>query len=147
MIQSEYEAILRNILAMHTEAALHQLDGIRNTLSQKAKSVEVGIHLPQDEEGFFSIVVHPIGPDLFVLNKSIEPYRYLFDVRFIDGKLQPEVPLFEPDDVSFSVNDVIVDVSMGWLKHLWEQSGGVGLPAQAFGEDGYGSVGSIRLLP
>ncbi|WP_220217323.1 DUF6389 family protein [Gilliamella sp. ESL0441] len=72
----------------------------------------------------FSIIIHLIGPDLYVLNKVIEPYRELFDVKVIDNKLQPEVPLFDPYETPFSVNDLIIKVSIDWLKHIWDLSEG-----------------------
>lgn len=56
-------------------------------------------------------------------------------MRYIENRLQPDVPLFDPDEVSFSVNDTIVDVSIDWIKQIWALSEGVGIPAYAFGEE------------
>lgn len=126
---------LQNILNMHTQDAIAKIISIKAILPAKARSVEVGIHPTQDEEGMFSIMIHLIGPDLYVLNKAIEPYRELFGVKFIENKLQPEVPLFDPYETSFSVNDLIVEVGIDWLKQIWNLSGGLGIPAYAFGEE------------
>lgn len=93
------------------------------------------MHPSQDEDGQFSIMIHLIGPDLYVLNKAIEPYCELFDTLFVKNQVQPEVPLFDPDEASFSVNDSIVEVSINWIKQLWNLSGGIGIPAFAFGEE------------
>jgi hypothetical protein len=59
----------------------------------------------------------------------------------------PVVPLFDPFDQPFSVNDAIVDISMIWLKEVWAKSGGMsrGLPVTVEGEDGYGSTPVISL--
>lgn len=126
---------LQNILNMHTQDAIAKIISIKAILPAKARSVEVGIHPTQDEEGMFSIMIHLIGPDLYVLNKAIEPYSELFGVKFIENKLQPEVPLFDPYETSFSVNDLIVEVGIDWLKQIWNLSGGLGIPAYAFGEE------------
>ena len=36
-----------------------------------------------------------------------------------DGRMQPDVPTYDADEVRFSVNDTIVDVSMEWIEQLW----------------------------
>ena len=135
MTKTQYMIILKDILNRYTQDAIAKINHIKQILPEKARSVEVGIHPTQDEEGIFSIMIHLIGPDLYVLNKVIEPYRELFGIKFIDAKLQPEVPLFDPYQTPFSVNDLIVEVSIDWLKRIWNLSGGLGIPAYAFGEE------------
>lgn len=146
MTKTEYTTILQSILNMHTQDAIAKINSIKPILPEKARSVEVGIHPTQDEEGMFSIMIHLIGPDLNVLNKAIEPYRELFDVKFIENKLQPEVPLFDPYETPFSVNDLIVEVSIDWLKQIWNLSGGLGIPAYAFGEECSKPEGIVPLI-
>lgn len=133
MTKTEY--ITTHILNMHTQDAIDKIHQIKSILPKQANSVEIGVHPTQDEEGLFAIMIHLIGSDLYVLNKVIAPYRTLFDVKFVGNKLQPEVPLFDPDETSFSVNDVIVEVGIDWIKQLWVLSGGLGIPAYAFGEE------------
>ena len=146
MTKTEYTTILQSILNMHTQDAIAKINSIKPILPEKARSVEVGIHPTQDEEGMFSIMIHLIGPDLYVLNKAIEPYRELFDVKFIENKLQPEVPLFDPYETPFSVNDLIVEVSIDWLKRIWNLSGGLEIPAYAFGEECSKPEGIVPLI-
>jgi hypothetical protein len=45
------------------------------------------------------------------------------------------VPIFDPEEVSFSVNDIIVEAAIGWVKQVWALSGGLGIPAYVFGEE------------
>lgn len=145
MTNIEYTTVLQDILNMYTYDAVDKITCIKNILPEKASAVEVGIHPTQDEEGIFSIMIHLRGPDLYVINKAIAPYRVLFDVKFIDGKLQPEVPLFDSDDMPFSVNDLIVGVSLDWIKQIWALSGGLGIQAYAFGEEFSSPEGFISL--
>ncbi|EAT2183000.1 hypothetical protein EZ281_02490 [Salmonella enterica] len=135
MTKTEYMTALQDILRMHTQEAVDKICRIKNILPVKTSAVEVGIHPSQDEEGMFCVMIHLRGPDLYVLNKAIAPYRELFEVKFIDGNLQPEVPLFDPDEVSFSVNDLIVEVGIVWVKQIWALSGGLDVPAYVFGEE------------
>lgn len=116
---------------------------IKTNLPEKAKSVKVGIHPDQNEDGMFSIMVHLCGPDLYVLNKAIADYRLLFDVKFIGGKLQPNVPIMDPDEVSFSINDLIVEVSIDWVKTIWDLSGGLKILGYVFGDE----CSSTGLIP
>jgi hypothetical protein len=147
MTADEYKAVLKSVLQVHSQSALERLNTIKQSLPQKARQVMVGVHPGQSEEGFFDIVVHLDGPDLYVLNKAIAPYRFLFEVKCIDGQMQPDVPMFDPDEAVFSVNDAIVDTCMEWVEGLWQRLGGVVLPAFVFGEEGYGTVESKPLLP
>ena len=137
----EYKRTLLVVLRAHTDAALSALRSIDRSLPEKARSIRIVVHLPQDADGMFGVVVHLDGPDLFSLNKAIGDFRSLFEVRITDGKLCPGVPLFDPFDQPFSVNDAIVDVTMIWLKEVWAAFGGMStrLPVTVEGEDGYGN--------
>ncbi|KQS90546.1 hypothetical protein ASG68_03900 [Rhizobium sp. Leaf453] len=147
LTEEKYNTLLQSILMVHTQPALSQLNAIKQSLPKQARQFEIGIHPGQDGEGFFDVVVHLDGPDLYVLNKAIQPYRVLFSVKCIDGRMQPDVPMFDPGETLFCVNDVIVDVCMTWVEKLWSQSGGVGLPGYVFGEEGYGTISRKPLLP
>lgn len=135
MTETEYRAVLHDTLKRQTESALDLIFQIKINLPEKTEAVEFGIHPSQDEDGLFSVMVHLRGPELYVLNNAIGKYRELFDVKFIEGELQPNVPVFGHGDVSFSVNDVIVEVGVDWIDTLWSLSGGLGIPGYAFGEE------------
>ncbi|WP_146114135.1 DUF6389 family protein [Pantoea coffeiphila] len=145
MTKGEYASVLQNILKLHTQEAIDKIINIKRILPEKACIAEVGIHPTQDEEGMFSIIVHLCGPDLYLLNQVIAPYRVLFDVKDSEGKLQPDVPLFFPEETSFSVNDLIVEVSINWVQEIWALSGGLGIPAYTFGEECSNPEGLISL--
>ncbi|MDO1581521.1 DUF6389 family protein [Rhizobium oryzicola] len=139
--EGEYKSIIRTFLDARAPEAMAQLDKIRSKLPDHALEVRIGIHPGQGEEGFFDIMVHLEGPNLYVLNKAIQEHRSLFEVRCIDGKMQPDVPIFDGSvDAGFSVNDAIVDTCMEWIEYLWRGLGGMRIPAVMFGEDDYGST-------
>lgn len=145
MTEADYKSVLQNILRAHAPSAMENLRHIKQQLPIKTRMLMIGIHPGQGEEGFFDIVVHLDGPDLYVLNKAVAPYRTLFDVKCVDGRMQPDVPMYDTDEAPFSVNDAIVDISMEWVEELWRDFGGLGLPAQVFGEEGYGAVAAKTL--
>jgi len=143
LTETEYREVLQDTLKGYTQSAVDMIFKIKTNLPEKAKSVDVGIHPNQDEDGMFSVMVHLCGPDLYVLNKAIADYRLLFDVKFIGGKLQPNVPILDPDEVSFSINDLIVEVSIDWVKTIWDLSGGLKIPGYVFGDE----CSSTGLIP
>ena len=135
MTETQFTKALKDILNVHTQEAVEKIRRIRAILPEKTRAVEVGIHPCQDQDGTFSVMVHLRGPDVYVLNKTIAAYRELFDVKIIGGKLHPDVLLVDPEEVSFSVNDLIVETGIVWIKQIWILSGGLGIPAYIFGEE------------
>ena len=140
-----YTDTLLAILRDHTAAAVDRLRAIDGAMPLKAQNVQILVHLPQDAEGLFSVVVHLGGPDLHVLNKAIADHRTLFDVAFVGAEVRPPVPLFDPFDQPFPVNDAIVTIAMIWLKEVWTALGGwhCKLPVTVAGTDS--AVRSISL--
>lgn len=134
-METEYREILQDTLKSYTQSAVDMIFKIKINLPEKAKSVEIGIHPNQNEDGMFSVMVHLCGPDLYALNKAIADYRLLFDVKIIGGKLHPNVPTMDPDEVSFSINDLIVEVSVDWVKTIWNLPGGLRIPGYVFGDE------------
>lgn len=145
----EYKRVLLAVLRADTDAALSKLQKINGCLPEKTRAIRIMVHLPQDAEGMFSVWLHLDGPDLFVLNKAISDFRSLFEIRFVHGAVTPHVPLFDPFDQPFSVNDAIVDIAMVWLKEVWVAFGGMSrrLPVTIAGEDGYGTTPMMSLTP
>lgn len=143
----EYKHVLLAVLRAHSDNALSMLRSIDRRLPEKTRRVSIMVHLPQDADGMFTVMVHLDGPDLFALNKAISDFRSLFDVRVVDGAVTPCVPLFDPFDPQFSVNDAIVDIVMVWLQEVWTTFGGMNLrvPVTIYGEDGFGSTPTLTL--
>ncbi|NWC63320.1 DUF6389 family protein [Cedecea sp. P7760] len=135
MTATEYREVLKDTLKIHTQSAVDMIFKIKTNFPEKAKSVDVGIHSNQDQDRMFSVMVHLCGTDLYALNKAIADYRLLFDIKFIGGKLQPNTPILDPDEVSFSINDLIVEVGIDWINTLWDLSGGLKIPGYVFGDE------------
>ncbi len=141
MNPESYSAELLKILRSRSEQAINTLRAVDEILPDKVSGIMLGVHPSQEPDGMFGVLVHLEGPDLFVLNKVIDAHRYLFDVKFVDGQLIPQVPMFDPFDTDFEVNDVIVDTVLLWLEEIWLVFDGKmkKLPTQVFGEEGYGT--------
>lgn len=141
MDPEKYSLELLTILRRSSAQALSTLNAADTLLPEKASAVMLGVHPNQEPDGMFSVMIHLEGPDVHVLNKSIDGKRYLFDVKFVDEVFSPDVPMFDPFDTDFEVNDVIVDTALVWLEEIWSVFDGKmkNLPTTVFGEDGYGT--------
>lgn len=147
MTRDDYIQTLTRILDAHAPQALATLDGLVAALPAKAAGIHIVVFPDQDGEGTFSVVASLEGPDLFVLNKAIDAHRYLFDVVHTEEGLQPDVPQFDHDETDFDVQDTIVDTAMSWVERLWQARGGLPLPLQVYGEEGYGTREPLLLDP
>lgn len=138
---TEYAEVLGGILAAHDATALAQIRGALEHLPEEARQLHFGVHPDQDGEGTFDVMIHLDGPDLYVLNKAIAPYRKLFEIKRVPGGLNVAVPLFDPDAVDYEVRDVIADTAMDWVTRLWPKVGGVSpdLPVLAFCDEDWGN--------
>ncbi|MDQ8034184.1 MAG: DUF6389 family protein [Bordetella sp.] len=147
MTQADYRQALLAILDQHRDAARATLLALIAALPERAREIHFAIHPDQDGEGTFSIVASLDGPDLFVLNRAVEPHRYLFDVRHTERGVEPEVPMFAPGETDFDVQDTIVDTAMEWVESLWNACARnhTPLPGMVYGEEGYGTREPILL--
>lgn len=138
--EESYADCLREQLAAHEESALGKLHKAIDVLPLKVESLDVGVHLSQDEDGSFTVRVHANGPDLYVLNKAIDPWAVLFDGRAHGFQDMPaNVPGFDPCDLPFDVAGTIATECVAWLRGLWERASlpGFELPVTVFVENGW----------
>ena len=110
MGEEEYKTKLRKILEENSETAIGKLELVFQELPQKSKRADLIIFPDQDGEGTFTVRVSISGPDLFVLNKAIEANACLIEVQHTPNGLEPNVPLMDPFNCSFEVNDALADV-------------------------------------
>jgi len=147
MEENEYRIELRKALLENSAGAIKRLSATFQALPSKTKSVELMIFPDQDGEGTFGVRVSLSGPDLYIMNKAIEESADIIDVKHTPTGLQPNVPMMDPFDSDFEVNDVLSDVVGDWLASIWNQVdlGTVGLPVTIIADEGYGLNLPIKL--
>ncbi|MDW3194668.1 MAG: DUF6389 family protein [Cytophagales bacterium] len=140
MNEEEYRKALLEVLIGLEQQVIDQLKLAIQRLPEKTRGIELMIFPDQDGEGTFSLRVVLEGPDSFVLNKAISDYADLISVRHTSGGLVPEVPLMDPFDVEFEVNDVLSDVIGDWLSKVWENvdNTALKLPVTIVADEEYG---------
>ena len=121
MEENEYRIQLRKVLDEHSVHAIQQLNAIFQALPNKVQRIELMIFPDQDGEGTFGVRVALTGADLYVLNKAIEEFADIIDVKHTSTGLEPNVPMIDPFDSSFEVNDTLSDVVGDWLASIWNQ--------------------------
>lgn len=149
MDEDDYRRALLSMLRDHSAAAEGKLREIDQRMPDKARRINIVVHLPQDVDGAFSVMVHLDGPDLHALNVPIRDVSELFGVRNGPKGFSPPVPMFDPFDLPFDVNDAIVGTAIAWLQEVWMAFGGTRarLPATAQGEDGFAVWPKVPLRP
>jgi len=140
MEENEYKIELRKVLDENSSSALINLNTIMQSLPEKTKSIELMIFPDQDGEGTFGVRVSLSGPDLFVLNKAIEDSADIISIIHTPEGLKPNVPLMDPFDSSFEVNNVLSDVVGDWLKSVWDKANNekLNLPVTIVADEDYG---------
>ncbi len=147
MKESEYKTELRRVLDENSRTAITALNGAFKIIPEKAQSIELMIFPDQDGEGTFGVRISLTGPDHYVLNKAINECAEIIDVKHSPTGLIPKVPLIDPFDSDFEVNDVMVDTVAGWLEAIWKESENLGftIPVSIYAEEDYGTILPIKL--
>ena len=133
---------LREVLNSHSAMVIDLINSTLVSLPQKTEEIELVISPDQDGEGTFSVNISLSGPDLYVLNKSIEKTAELFNVRHTPDGLEPPVPLMDPFEEEFEVNDTLCHTVFEWLEELWirVKKENVNLPVTVTAEEYYGTM-------
>jgi len=147
MNSDEYITELTASLTKHTESVGAKIDALLGHIPEKALRLNIEIFPSQDGEGDFSVRASLDGPDLFVLNKAIAPYADLIQVIHTPQGFDPDVPMVDPFDTEFEVNDVLTDCVAKWISDIWHASGprSISIPVSIVGHDDYGQTTPIDL--
>jgi hypothetical protein len=122
MTREEFQRQLLNELNKHKSVIAEKIDRLIENIPEKAKTLDLQLFPSQDGDGMFSICASVDGPDLYVLNKAIKDYAYLFDPIHTQEGISPHIPTIGGIAVDFNVNDLVVDSVSHWLTSVWEKT-------------------------
>ena len=147
MTRTEYQTEVNEVLAVYTDQAAKNLREVFALLPEKTKAVEIIIFIDQDGEGFLNVDVGLVGPDLYVLNKSISDCASLFETKMTEGGLRPPLPLMDAKGGQFDVRDALTDSAANWLLKVWTKAGVTTpqVPVSIESHDQYGALLPIVL--
>ena len=140
---------LRVHLDAATPDAVRRLRALVDALPDAAEEVVVTVFPDQDGEGTLDVVVSLDGPDAFVLDRAVEPFRTLFEVVHGEDGPVPAVPLVAPGRAAYDARDLVVDTAAAWVVEVWDAAarGRSRLPGRVEGHDGYGTRVPLALEP
>lgn len=147
MTEDEFIAKLSAALQNHAGTARAQIPRLLMSLPKRATQLDLQVFPAQDGDGFFTILASVDGPDLYVINKAIDAHANLFDAKYTENGVDPPIPIVDPFDVDYPVNDIIVDCAAKWLQEVWRSLGDVdcSIPVVVIGHDDYGTVTPVEL--
>ena len=147
MTELEYVTKVRSILNEHSADAKAQLTKLPELLPEKTKAIEITIFMDQDGEGFLTVRIALVGPDLYVLNKAIDECALLFESKIVDGAMVPDLPMMDSFDEEFSVHNALSNCAATWLVEVCDTAivSSFGIPVNIVTHDEYGTKTPIAL--
>ncbi len=127
--EAEYKLKLLEAMQSCNQTAIQNIKGAIANWPEKADVFSFDTFIDQDAEGFVSVLITPDGPDTYALCKAIEDFRYLFEVKFEDGKLNYSLPMFDPNEEKFDVGNAVSETALEWVTYLIGQVGKASFPA------------------
>jgi hypothetical protein len=151
MTEDEYTCEVEKILADHIEPAARKLTALLPLVPENTRQIEINILVDQGGEGFLDVRVSLDGPDLYVLNRSIDSHADLFNTVMTEQGLSPALPLMDSDLEDFPVHDVLADCGARWATAVWAKAGQTTcrFPVKVMSPEGYGtfSRGALHMPP
>jgi hypothetical protein len=92
----------------------------------------------QEGDGQFDVFGSIDGPDHYFINKQIADVKDIFTVRHTENGFAPAVPMVDPFDAGFEVNDTVIQSVSDWMHGIWRTTDGLSpaVPVLIVGHDG-----------
>lgn len=121
MNEEEYKNKLIKALDREKISILSNLNSFLQKIPSEAVRVNIIISPSQDGEGDFCIHGGLNGPDLYVLNKKVEEWTNILDIKHGIHGFEPNFPMVDPFSVDFYANDIIEKVCTKWIHDHWSE--------------------------
>lgn len=115
MTEEEYKNKLLESLDREKASILSNINSFLQKIPSEAVRVNIIISSSQDGEGDFCIHGGLNGPDLYVLNKKVENWTNILDIKHGINGFEPDFPMVDPFSIDFYVNDVVEKVFVKWF--------------------------------
>lgn len=121
MTEENYKTELINSLNREKSSIISNINSFLQKIPIEAVRVNIIISPGQDGEGQFDIHGGLNGPDLYVLNKKVQDWTNILDIRHGINGLEPDFPIVDSFSVEYYVNDIIEEVCTKWINDNWNQ--------------------------
>jgi len=144
MMQDQFITELRSVLDDHADAARDALRRLVPRIPEKARALHLMVFTSQEGDGQFDVFGSIDGPDHYFINKQIADVKDIFTVRSTENGFAPSVPMVDPFDVGFAVNETVIQCVSKWLREIWRTTDGLtpNVPVVIVGHDGISTTTS-----
>ena len=121
MTEEDYKKKLIEALDREKISIISNLNSFLQKIPPEAVRVNIIISPSQDGEGDFCIHGGLNGPGLYILNKKVEDWTNILDIKHGTNGFEPDFPMVDPFSVDFYVNDIVEKVFAKWLDDHWSE--------------------------
>ena len=114
MTKENYIKELINALNREKSTILSNLNSFLQKIPHEAVRVNIIISTSQDGEGDFCIHGGLNGPDLYHLNKKVEDWTNILEIKKGTNGFKPDFPMVDPFSIDYYVNDLIEKEFIKW---------------------------------
>lgn len=114
MTKENYIKELIKSLNREKSSIISNLNSFFNKIPPEAVRVNIIISPSQDGEGDFCIYGDLNGPDLYVLNKKVENWTNILEIKNGENGFEPDFPMVDPFSIDYYVNDLIEKEFIKW---------------------------------
>ena len=119
MTEENYRIELLKVLNQEKNSIISRINSFLQKIPQEAVRVNIIIFPGQDGEGEFTIHGGLNGPNLYTLNKKVEDWTQIFDVKCGPNGYEPKIPIVDPHSIDYYVNDIIKEICTKWINDNW----------------------------
>lgn len=121
MTEEEYKNKLIEALDREKNSILSNINSFLQKIPAEAVRINIIISPSQDGEGDFCIHGGLNGPNLYSLNKKIEDWTSILEIKHSTKGLEPNFPMVDPFSTDYYVNDIIEKVCIKWIDDRWDE--------------------------
>tara|TARA_R110002050_G_scaffold219229_1_gene355170 strand:+ start:1035 stop:1451 length:417 start_codon:yes stop_codon:yes gene_type:complete len=114
MTKENYIKELTKAFNCEKNSILSNLNSFLQKIPPEAVRVNIIISPSQDGEGDFCIHGGLNGPDLYVLNKKVEDWTNILEIKHGTDGFKPDFPMVDPFSIDYYVNDLIEKEFVKW---------------------------------
>ncbi len=115
MTKENYIKELTKAFEKEKTTILSNLNFFLQKIPSEAVRVNIIIAPSQDGDGEFSIHGGLTGPNLYGLNKKIEDWTNILEIKNGPNGFEPDFPMVDPFSIDYYVNDIIEQVFAKWF--------------------------------
>ena len=121
MTKENYIKQLIEALDRDKNSIILNINSFLQKIPKEAVRINIIISPNQDGEGDFCIHGGLNGPDLYHLNKKVEDWTKILEIKHGIEGLIPDYPMVDPNSIDYYVNDLIEKEFVKWFNSNYSE--------------------------